>query len=649
MTGASAEKPPAPARSRCGSVGGWVSRLVSRLVHSMAVRPHSALLRLQSQLFRSQVLRMVRGIRSPRRIALSLIALALAGVWTVQTVLAVLFREPADPAKLREWIALGMYTYVVWHLIKAAVRPTDDPLEWTPSETEWLRGGPLDRAELLGFRVASIVAAAAMKAACFCLVMTPDVHQPVLAFAAMLMGLLFVDLLRLTFDLFAWGLNSASRKVMIGLVFGAVALVVAAACARLAHEDLSREWIALGIQLLGQLQWLHQETPLRWGAEPLRWIADLALSDHWTWNAAGQLAAMLLAAIGATNLVGVLDQHGRSKRRRRERQAYAVQLAAVGRDRNAQDLGCQEKQIPPADWTCRSKPMTGHASNLQFGRLSFPRSLADSANAASACSPSEIAAPSDSRASAVWLQAGIPRGFWQQSWAIAWTQMLGARYFAHSLLVSFVAPLVLSLMPIVFPIAGVPLAMQIGGSLAFYSYVLLPTAVKFDFRRNIDRILIYKQLPLSSLAVVFGQLATPIVALTLFQLTVLGAAHAISDVSWSAIGVTLLLLAPTNALVIALENLTFVLYPYRIHQEGIEIFLRSVLMFTAKGLLAAAAIGAVLGWSLACTWADGLTTWPIRQPLFLGGLSAGLTLLAFGTIQLVSRSYRRFDVTCDLP
>ena len=46
-----------------------------------------------------------------------------------------------------------------------------------------------------------------------------------------------------------------------------------------------------------------------------------------------------------------------------------------------------------------------------------------------------------------------------------------------------------------------------------------------------------------------------------------------------------------NVLVFALDNLIFLLYPYRMQQEGMEIFLRTMLTFTGKGLLFVLGLG----------------------------------------------------------
>ena len=55
--------------------------------------------------------------------------------------------------------------------------------------------------------------------------------------------------------------------------------------------------------------------------------------------------------------------------------------------------------------------------------------------------------------------------------------------------------------------------------------------------------------------------------------------------------VTMLVMIPLNVLVFGLDNLIYLLYPYRVQQEGLEIFLRTMLTFTGKGLLFAVGLG----------------------------------------------------------
>ena len=163
--------------------------------------------------------------------------------------------------------------------------------------------------------------------------------------------------------------------------------------------------------------------------------------------------------------------------------------------------------------------------------------------------------------------------------------MIGANRQRSQLAVALALPGILAILPVFVCGNGRQAALQVSAALTFYSFLLLPTALKFDFRRDIQRMAILKSLPIRPVAVVLGQIATPTLLAFAFQATVLTATIAVRPFPVWMLLATLLLLAPLNALIFTLDNLVYLLYPYRLNQEGIEIFLRTTLTFTAKGLI----------------------------------------------------------------
>src|SRR5262249_869095 len=116
----------------------------------------------------------------------------------------------------------------------------------------------------------------------------------------------------------------------------------------------------------------------------------------------------------------------------------------------------------------------------------------------------------------------------------------------------------------------------------------------------------------------------------------------------------MLVLMPLNVLVFGLDNLIYLLYPYRVQQEGLEIFLRTMLTFTGKGLLFAAGLEAMSLWGFAspmvarmiCTW-SGATISP--YPIFAVGMVVGPSLLAAVVVSALCRVYQGLDPIEDLP
>jgi hypothetical protein len=191
-------------------------------------------------------------------------------------------------------------------------------------------------------------------------------------------------------------------------------------------------------------------------------------------------------------------------------------------------------------------------------------------------------------------------------------------------------------------------------TLAFYTFLLLPTAVRFDFRRDLERIAMFKGLPISPAATVIGQVIVPVLIATLFQSVVLAfATYARSLPPHYWLGAMLVML-PLNALVFSLDNLIFLLYPYRIQQEGVEIFVRTMLTFTGKGLLFGSGLGAMTLWGFA---AADLTRELSRLTgstidafaVFTAGMIAGPCALTAAVLYVLSRTYCRLDPAEDLP
>ncbi len=95
----------------------------------------------------------------------------------------------------------------------------------------------------------------------------------------------------------------------------------------------------------------------------------------------------------------------------------------------------------------------------------------------------------------------------------------------------------------------------------------------------------------------------------------------------------MLVMIPLNVLVFGLDNLIYLLYPYRVQQEGLEIFLRTMLTFTGKGLLFTLGLVALSAWGFAAVaLTRGISHWTgiaiDASAVFTAGMIAGPSLLA---------------------
>jgi hypothetical protein len=237
--------------------------------------------------------------------------------------------------------------------------------------------------------------------------------------------------------------------------------------------------------------------------------------------------------------------------------------------------------------------------------------------------------------------------------AVCWRQWQGARRHAWGVGVAFLPPAALALATI--PTTGDAEAAFLGVvcALAFYTFLLLPTALKFDFRRDLDRLGLLKSLPVGSRSLAFAQLATPTLLASGFQAAVLLVTQVVRPVdprlpiaAWSILGLL-------NLTVFALENWAFLKFPHRLQQEGLTVLLRTMLTFAAKGMLFAVGMAATLAWqaaalALAKSLADrGI---PLGYGwVFLAGALAGLAGSVALLVHLIARTLDRFDLSEHLP
>lgn len=175
--------------------------------------------------------------------------------------------------------------------------------------------------------------------------------------------------------------------------------------------------------------------------------------------------------------------------------------------------------------------------------------------------------------------------------------------------------------------------------------VVFGNPLPFDFRRDLDRMAVLRALPLSPWAVAIGQVFPSALTFAVFEMMVLLAVAALTGVvpvSWIAIAAVLVF--PVAWAAASVENLMFLLMPYRVSNDGRagaqflgKALLLMVLKLLTLGLLGLAGVGAWLGLRL-LTGAD----WP-------GVVAAALAmaLLCLPLTWLVGWAFARFDFTHD--
>jgi hypothetical protein len=553
-----------------------------------------------AQLLRYQALarleRICRGFSTPRRLVLSCLGLILALVWLSNAAMTIFLREPSDPSTLRSFIPLGLLVYSLWHIVRVAYRRPDEAVEWTPAEREFLCGRPFERRDLIVYRLGPIISSAAIKAACFALLMLPDLPLPAAGLVGALLALLFVDLFRMAVEIVACGVGRPTYYGLRIAVLALLSIVSVHALANTFHSAMAleagRSPGSLGLlmhilQSAAQLRETWIGTILE---SPFHVFSNVITAQQYSVGLVGWIVLALAMVCAFAWFVMWLDSHFVRAITRRERLKYQ-RIESVG---------------GPARAT--------HANRTKLTRV--PR------------------------------VAGIG--------PIAWRQAIGAYRHLGGVIMALAAPSMLSCLPlIVFENREIAL-LNIVGSLAFYSFLLLPAALKFDFRRDVDRIAMVKSLPIRPSTAVTGQLATPVLIASTYQLAVLAIAGLVCPVHPGLLVAVLVLLAPLNVLIFALDNLIYMLYPYRLNQESLEIFLRTTLTFTAKGLLFGLAVGIAVGWAVVAVHIarvfDGSNS-VLGDPKLVFGAGAWLMLCvsAVATWWLLVRAYCRFDPSQDTP
>jgi len=520
----------------------------------------------------------------------------LAVIWLSNAALAIFLREPSDPATLRSIIPLGLLVYSLWHIVRVAYWRPEDMIEWTPAERELLCGRPFERRDLLLYRFGPIITSAAIKAACFSLLMLPDLRLPVAGLIGALLALLFVDLFRMAVEIVAGGVRRRTYRCLQIAVLVTLSVVCVCALANTFRSPMALEAgksprsLGLVMHVLNSAAQLR-ETPIGTMLElPFHVFGNVITAQQYSVGLVAWIALALAMVSVLAWFVLRID-------------AYFFK-AVVLRER------------------------------LEYRHTESTHSPAAATSA---------------------VPTGLPRvppcaGIGP----IAWLQAIGAYGHGGGLLVAIAAPCVLACLPLIVFDDPHMVLLNVVGSLAFYSFLLLPAALKFDFRRDVDRIATLKSLPIRPTAVVTGQLATPVLITSAYQLVVLLITELICPVHPGLLVAACVLLAPLNIFIFALDNLVYLLYPYRPNQESLEIFLRTTLTFTAKGLLFGLALGVSLGWALVAVQIAGVLT--VSNSLlgdarlvFVAGAWFMLCLSAVATWWLLVRAYCRFDPSQDTP
>jgi hypothetical protein len=556
---------------------------------------HHALMRLLRFQTTAKFARLTRSFKNPRKKVLSIVAVILGLMWVSQTTLSVLFRQPADPEQLAAWLPLGLLAYSLWHLIKISTRQFVEPFEWSGAEKEYVLAAPVSRAQQVTYRLASIAAAALAKAICFSILMSPDISIWMAGLVGMLLGLAFVDLIRVCFELFFAGLSKRGRfitqVIVVGFVSGCFLWAVGKCLlSPTAAEDLaSPAALVFFKNLLGQIVGLSETSAGQILVAPFTLFTNVALVE--SIDGVLLLNGMLATALSVGTIAAVYRMDCWMNLRRQRQESANLSLGLAKR---------------------RQQDATGIVKADARVRVPFR---------------------------------------WSGVGSIAWRQLLGVLHYRSVVIVSLTVPILLSCLPLLTNHTASVKFFNLIGGMMFYSFLLLPSALILDFRRDINKMSVLKALPINPLAMTFGQLATPVLMCSLFQTLVMVVACSFGEIEIWCGALAVILLLPVNVLIFAIENFIFLLAPYQRNKEGFDVFIRTILTFTGKGLLFAVGVGLTLAWTTSVLFVlNKLSLGPVAgTALFAAGLWVFTISVASAFVFAVARQFERFDPSQDTP
>ncbi len=544
--------------------------------------------------FKGKLQRWLGGFHSPRRRLVASIGTLLGLIWISQAVISILFRKAAEHDSMVQWSSIALTLYLFWQVLKTVTRKPFEPHEWTDAEKELLHTAPIHRSQLVTYRLTGIAVGAFVKALFLSIILLPDLPIWLVGFVGLFFVLIFVELFRVCFELIFNGLSPGLRWVCRGSVFMMLLVPLAIIWFRtlMVMNAPSTQDLPMSI-LLFRTVLMELNTIVSSG------LGVAVLSVMAIFSEAIFIEAFSL--VGLANFVKILLATGACLAL-----VYRLDAWFLARCKITEGLGVKQSAL-----SSNSKIIRSTASRM---RVRVPLRM-------------------------------------KGMGAIAWRQLVSAYHYRMTLSISLGIPAILCLCPLFLDANPEATLVGVVGGLLFYSFLLLPSALVLDFRRDLDRLDVLKSLPVATIWLAMGQLTAPVVLATGFQAGVLFVATIFSSIIWSQAIFAGVILVGFNLLIFTAENLIFLLSPYRRNQEGLDVFIRTVLTFTGKGIVFGLAVSVLLVWAtlsvlivgmlgLTAGWAVGLFC--IGLFFMIGAVEA---LLLLGLVRL----FDRFDPSEDCP
>ena len=554
-------------------------------------RTHLLLAGLTLRRARFRIARVLKRLRSPRRLIATTLAIAFFVLYLLNGIFVFSNRAPADPDRLRLWLSGGMVLYTLYHVVRCVWSTKVAELELSEAERLWLGGGPIRRSTLAVYHLNNIVVASLLKSLLLVVLLARDVAHPSLLLLGILVSLVLLETVRLIIERGVAGLEGKRSRLMRGMsaiVAGGIAVHLLLQVAAQTPPD-SPGWLYVmnGFRAVGETA---ASEPIQALALPWQPAAGLAINEQFSWMTALQLVASLsLVPLGVIFLVHVDLWTGRQRERG------------------------EREQLRSGQWRARK------------------------------LRPESVGSRASDQVSA-WLIERLPSD-WAGAGALVARQFANIRRYAGTVVFSFSIPMLLSLSPLVTGRVGQPWFFVVGG-IAMCTLLLAPPALRIDFRRDLKRMLLLRSLPIKPIPMAVGQLLLPITITITFQVITIGVAAWWIGPDASQVLLWVGLLSALAVFTFALENAFFLAYPHHERTEGVAMMVRAKLTFLGKMVLIVLALGTLLLWANFCqrslpeVWATSA---------FVSGALVCTWTMAIMGVAAVAWCWARFDVGQDIP
>jgi hypothetical protein len=476
---------------------------------------------------------------------------------------------------------------LIYCISMIATSGTTAPFVFSPAEVQFLFSGPFTRRQLLAYKILVQFLLTLPIALFMSIAMRTIAGSLLSGLAAVLLTLVFMQMFGLTINLVACAVGemfySRARRIVL---WSFLAVIVIAALMALRASGFNGGVLEI-------VKEIDQTELFQYTTAPLKWYVKVLTSRQLDAAFFRYAAQCLALDLGLLALIFALD-------------ARFTEQAAANSERRYARL---------------QRLRSGGLAGMSTPRSGKPR----------------------------FFLAPLP--YLGGAGPIAWRQMLAAVRSQRLLGILLFATLMSCIGPIIAMMsepgpAGQALPYTLA-SMTLVMSMLLNQALAFDFRADVDRIEVLKSLPIPAWRIVIGQLITPVVYASLYQIGLIAMLQLLVGELELVLGFTVALAMPVNLLLVGVENWLFLLFPARMgpaHPGDFSHAGRQMLLMLGKGISLMIGIGIPAIFAAVAYYLSG-HNWFVAIVVAM----VPATIISVLPIPLVTLAFKNFDVSRDTP